>query len=94
MCVKIIDWVNYYMKIIYSVTQYMHLNVPRTTCLCIDTCYSKQTTIPPECFATVTLLQLVQCRRGIVTAQFILAKKLTSNRKPDHSFTHLVVLTA
>ena len=30
------------------------------------------------------------CRRGIVTAQFILAEKLTSNRKPDHSFTLLV----
>ena len=55
MCIKIIDWVHYYMKIIYSVSQYMHLNAPRTTCLCIDTCYSKQTTIPPERFAAVVI---------------------------------------
>ena len=55
MCIKIIDWVHYYMKIIYSVSQYMHLNAPRTICLCIDTCYSKQTTIPPERFAAVVI---------------------------------------
>ena len=63
MCIKIIDWVQYYMKIIYSFSQYMHLNAPRTTplttprttCLCIDTCYSKQTTIPPEHFAAVAI---------------------------------------
>ena len=52
---KIIDWVHYYMKRIYSVSQYMHLNAPRTTCLCIYTCYSKQTTIPPERFAAVPI---------------------------------------
>ena len=55
MCIKIIDWVHHYTKIIYSVSQYMHLNAPRTTCLCIDTCYSKQTTIPPERFAAVAI---------------------------------------
>ena len=43
------------MKIIYSVSQYMYLNAPRTTCLCIDICYSKQTTIPPERFAAVVI---------------------------------------
>ena len=56
MCIKIIDWVHYYMKIIYLVSQYMHLNVPRTACLCIDTCYSKQTTIPPEHFAAAAIV--------------------------------------
>ena len=40
---------------LYSVSQYMHLNAPRTTCLCVDTCYSKQTTIPPEHFAAVPI---------------------------------------
>ena len=33
----------------------MHLHVPHTTCLCIETYYSKQTTIPPECFAAVDI---------------------------------------
>ena len=55
MCIKIIDWVNYYMKIIYSASQYMHLNTPRTACLCIDTCSSKQTAIPPEHFAAAAI---------------------------------------
>ena len=58
MCIQIIDWVHYYMYmkiIIYSVSQYMHLNAPRTTCLCIDTCYSKQTTISPAHFAAVPI---------------------------------------
>ena len=33
----------------------MHLNAPRTTRLCIDTCYSKQTTIQPERFKAVAI---------------------------------------
>ena len=53
MCINRIDWVKYYMKRIYSASQYMHLNAPRTACLCIDTCSSKQTAIPPERFAGI-----------------------------------------
>ena len=50
-CIKIIDWVKYCTKtIIYSASQYMHLDAPRTACLCIDTRSSKQTAIPPEHF--------------------------------------------
>ena len=45
----------------------MHLNAPRTACLCKETCSSKQAAIPPERFAAAAI-QLVQRQRGIVTA--------------------------
>ena len=76
MCIKIINWVKYYTKTIYLASQYMHLDAPRTACLCMDTCSSKQTQYHQSILQQQLLLQLVQCRCSIVIAQFILAENL------------------
>ena len=96
MCIKIINWVKYYTKTIYLASQYMHLDAPRTACLCMDTCSSKQTQYHQSILQQQLLLQLVQCRCSIVIARdraVYPSRELTRNRKPDHSFGRFVALT-